>query len=168
MIRLREVISAIQSEAVAIHQENTAIKNTLAQRGVQASPGRLPNPDFPRTTTALEAAALQYNQQPLEQSLQWARHSSPTSSISVTYDERMEASRLSVSPISDFKSQHTFPVNPPRTASVDTTPALPKLPDPPSFFEDPPAHFRNRGGNVVETMPKQLDASFEGINFILA
>jgi hypothetical protein len=168
VIRLREMISAMQSEAVAFHHENAAIKDALAQRGVQASPGRLPNPDFPRTTSALEAAALQYNQQPLEQSLEWARHSSPSSSISVTFDERMDASCLHVSPASDFTSQHTFPVNPPPSSTIDTTPALPKLPDPPSFFADPPPHFRNRGGNVVETMPKQLDTSFEGINFILA
>ena len=176
VIRLRDMISVVESETATFRQENAAMKTTLSMNGVEAAPGHLSALDFQSFTTGVsstkghhlqESNPIQLGEsQPLYQSPQWAVQSTTPSSttISVGYDDRISAKRLRVSSSSDSGSQdlHSAHRTPPATNFDD----IPELRDPTSCFADPPAQFANLG--ALKTMPKQPDAAFEGINFILA
>jgi hypothetical protein len=174
VIRLREMISVVESETAIFHQENAAMKTTLSENGVQTGPGPLPALDFQTLTAGISSAeghnlqeSVQASEsQPLYQSPPWAAQSTTPSSttISVGYDERISAKRLHVSSPSDSGSQDLHSAH--RTPPAINFDAILELRDPASFFADPPPQFANLG--ALETMPKQLDTSFEGINFILA
>jgi hypothetical protein len=176
VIQLREMISAVESETAVFQQENAAMRTTLSRSGVQTAAVQLPVlglQNFTSGISSAEAPNLQGSgpiqlgeSQPLQQSSQWATQSSPSSStttISVGYDELINKSRLRVSPASDGSQDLRSVV---RTPSTANTQAIPELPDVPSVFADPPPQFANQSS--LETMPKQLDSSFHGINFILA
>lgn len=172
VVRLREMISAVESETAIYQQENVAIRTTLFSNGVQASPAQLPVVDTPPFTSGFagELASIQGTQdglldngQLLQQSTLWAPQ--PTMTISVAYDERINDSRLRVSPASDFSSQDQSNASLSFPGNVDT--GL-ELLDPATLFGEPPAHLADLGAGGLETMPKQLDTSVVGINFILA
>jgi hypothetical protein len=167
VIRLREMISVVESETTTFQQENASIKSTLSKHGVQAPPSYVPATGVsPHRGAGLqESAPLQLdNGQQLQQSSSRAKSSgspSSTTTISIGYDDRIRKKRLRVSPSSDSGSQGL------RSAASTTgyNPVI-ELPDADSCFGYAPPQFDNL--NAPQTMPKQLDGSFDGINFILA
>lgn len=179
VIRLREMISVVENETAIFRNENAAMKSTLSRNGVQAAPDQLLAIDSQVPTRITSSADGRTNlhtnyPMPLDESNSpqhrspWGTLSAATSSstISIGYDDRIRAKRLRVSPASDEGSQnlHVSTRSPP-PATFDAMQDL-TLPDPASCFADPPPQFANFG--VLETMPRQLDSSFDGINFILA
>lgn len=161
------MISVVESETKTFQQENISIKSTLSKHGVQAPPSYIPTAGAsPDGRAGLqESDPLQLgNGHEFQQSTSWAKSSaspSSTTTISVGYDDRIRTKRLQVSPSSDSGSQGL------RSATSTTGyDAVPELPDDAECFGYPPPQFDNL--NALENMPKQLDGSFEGINFILA
>lgn len=179
VIRLRDMISVVESETVIYQQDNAAMRSTLTMNGVQTVPVQLPVLDLqPLSSAAVSGDHLSLqggspNQigasQPLQQSPQWTTHSdySPsTTSISVGFDEQINANRLRVSPVSDSGSQRLRNTVP--TTYTSNVEYVPEFPDPSALFADPPPQFANLDIGALETMPSQPETSFVGINFILA
>jgi hypothetical protein len=166
------MISSVEIEAAAFKQENTAIKFMLTKSGVPTSLATLPDLDLkPLPSIPVETADFQGtppsnlgDSQPFQQGSQWYSQSdgSSNTTISVTFDERIDTSRLHVSPTSDFDAQDVLGFPASSSSNVDP---IPVLPDPTTLFADPPPQFQ---AGYLDTMPEQLDKSLIGINFILA
>src|SRR4051812_20744835 len=107
------MISAAETEAVAFQKENAAMRSTLSQYSIPTSSlGRLPEFDFEHVQTApLDGASFEaYPQGPPRQNLRNAQASpqnlpwnpqsnaSFSTTVSVTFDEQINASCLQVSP----------------------------------------------------------------------
>jgi hypothetical protein len=171
-MRLREMISSVEIETAACKEENTAIKYTLTKGGVPTSLFTLPDPKLkPLPSIPVETADFQEtprsnggDTQPFQQSSQWYPQSDSSSNtrISVTFDERIDTSRLQISPANDFDAQDVLGFPASSGSNVDP---IPGLPDPTTLFADPPLQFQ---AGYLDTMPQQLDKSYIGINFILA
>lgn len=178
MVRLRDMVSVVESETAIYQQENAALRAALAINGVQRAPVQLPAPDLQPLTSvgSSEPPSLQGSSPnqlgvspPLQQSRQWATqpdYSSSTTSIRVGFDEQINTKRLRVSPASDTGSQDLRnTVHTPYRPDVEY---MPEFPDPSTLFADPPPQFADLDIGALETMPPQPDTSFVGINFILA
>lgn len=157
------MIHAAETETAIYQQENVAIKTTLFSNGVEVTPAQLPALDLPPLTSGFAG-----EQASAQGSPQWDTHPTASASIniSVAYDERINDKRLRVSPIGDFGSEDLYDALPlPSTGNADT--GL-QLLDPATLFSGPPPHFAYLGAGALDTMPRQLDTSVVGINFILA
>lgn len=182
VIRLREMISAVEIESTVIRKENLDIKLSLSKANIStstlndpatfhpSSPDRSPS-TFQQAGDIAPHSNLNEFQSP-EQNMQWSSSVSSGSIVTVNFDDLIDTGYLQVSPESDFAPVDI--INSPDIFNFPTNTFAPNhsesAPNPSRPHNQHTRQRSNASGIVSSStsMPNQPDTSSIALNFILA
>jgi hypothetical protein len=195
IIRLREMISSVETEVSTFQQENAVIKTTLSKRNVPTSAAPPTNFDFqfsqkgtpPAHSAEYDPAQrqppaqaspqgyLEHSQSPRQNDQFNLQSNASKSAISISFDDIIGASCLHVSPANSFETPVTL--NSPDIFSFPLDALAISKPESAqesfnasskSTSSNPPTQLYHSTHPGLDNMPKQPDTSSVAINFILA